>query len=173
MEAIVGPRRWDDFPSTTRNIFQALRSPAGEEMVLQRNLFIERILPARVIRPLSAQEMENYRRPFLDPGEGRRPMLTWPREIPIEGEPARRHRDRRGLRGMAGRQRCSQTVHQRGSGLDSDWASARSVPTLAESTGSNCERFTFCPGRLAPRDRSGDRGLVQNAKLRRRQSRVA
>jgi haloalkane dehalogenase len=88
MEAIVGPRRWDDFPSTARNVFQALRSPVGEEMVLQRNLFIERILPARVIRPLSAQEMENYRRPFLNPGEGRRPMLTWPREIPIEGEPA-------------------------------------------------------------------------------------
>jgi haloalkane dehalogenase len=88
MEAIVAPLRWNEWPEAARNIFQALRSSAGEEMILQKNLFIERILPASVLRALTAEEMEAYRRPFTIPGEGRRPMLTWPRQIPIEGEPA-------------------------------------------------------------------------------------
>ena len=65
-----------------------MRSPAGEEVVLQKNVFVERILPASVIRPLTPAEMDEYRRPFREPGEGRRPTLTWPREIPIGGEPA-------------------------------------------------------------------------------------
>ena len=88
MEAIVAPLRWSEWPEPARNMFQALRSSAGEEMVLEKNLFIERILPASVLRALTAEEMEAYRRPFTIPGEGRRPMLTWPRQIPIEGEPA-------------------------------------------------------------------------------------
>src|SRR5258707_6242385 len=66
----------------------ALRSDAGEAMILQDNLFIERVLPAGVLRTLSVEEMAEYRRPFAKPGEGRRPTLTWPQEIPIEGEPA-------------------------------------------------------------------------------------
>jgi haloalkane dehalogenase len=57
-------------------------------MVLEENFFIEKILPRAVLRPLIAEEMAEYRRPFAEPGEGRRPTLTWPREIPIEGEPA-------------------------------------------------------------------------------------
>ena len=57
-------------------------------MVLTKNVFIERILPGSIIRPLDEVEMAEYRRPFLEPGEGRRPTLTWPRQIPIEGEPA-------------------------------------------------------------------------------------
>src|SRR5262249_17031914 len=61
---------------------------AGEAMVLQDNFFIEQILPKAVLRTLSDEEMAEYRRPFAAPGEGRRPTLTWPREIPIEGEPA-------------------------------------------------------------------------------------
>lgn len=88
MEAIVAPLKWDDWPTAARQMFQALRSPAGEEMILQKNLFVERILPASVMRPLSAAEMEAYRRPFAEPGETRRPMLTWPRQIPLAGEPA-------------------------------------------------------------------------------------
>src|SRR5262249_2053969 len=60
----------------------------GEEMVLRDNFFIEKILPGAILRPLSAEEMAEYRRPFSEPGEGRRPTLTWPRQIPIEGEPA-------------------------------------------------------------------------------------
>ncbi|MBI4589950.1 MAG: haloalkane dehalogenase [Candidatus Rokubacteria bacterium] len=88
MEAIVRPVTWDEWPEKARSIFQAMRSPAGEEMILQKNVFVERILPASIIRKLSNDEMEAYRRPWREPGESRRPMLTWPREIPIGGEPA-------------------------------------------------------------------------------------
>src|SRR5262249_28450989 len=61
----------------------------GEEMVLDRNIFVERVLPSSVLRTLTEQEMAEYRRPFLNPGEDRRPTLSWPRQIPIDGEPAR------------------------------------------------------------------------------------
>lgn len=88
MEAIVRPYTWDTWPQQARSIFQALRSDAGEEMVLQRNLFVERVLPASLLRDLTGEEMDTYRRPYLEPGESRRPTLTWPREIPIDGEPA-------------------------------------------------------------------------------------
>lgn len=88
MEAVVAPVRWDDWPEAGRNIFRAMRSPAGEELVLQKNIFVERILPLSVIRKLTDAEMAVYRKPFLEPGESRRPVLTWPREIPIDGEPA-------------------------------------------------------------------------------------
>jgi haloalkane dehalogenase len=87
MEAIVQPLTWDQWPERARQVFQAMRSPAGEEMVLQRNVFVERILPASVLRGLTEEEMAVYRRPYLEPGESRRPTLTWPREIPIGGEP--------------------------------------------------------------------------------------
>jgi haloalkane dehalogenase len=69
-------------------MFEALRSPAGEAMVLEQNLFVERALPGSVLRQLTDEEMTEYRRPFLEPGEGRRPTLSWPRQIPIDGEPA-------------------------------------------------------------------------------------
>jgi haloalkane dehalogenase len=88
MEAIVRPVTWAEWPDDARKIFQALRSPAGEEMILVKNVFVERILPASVLRGLTPEEMERYREPFSEPGEERRPTLTWPREIPIEGEPA-------------------------------------------------------------------------------------
>ena len=87
MESIVAPLAWDDWPERARGIFQSLRSPAGEEMVLDKNVFVERILPASVLRGLGEAEMAIYRKPFAQAGEGRRPTLTWPREIPIEGEP--------------------------------------------------------------------------------------
>jgi haloalkane dehalogenase len=89
MEAIVGPQHWDHWDKFgMRSALQALRSEAGEEMVLRDNFFVEQILPKAIVRTLSAEEMAQYRRPFAEPGEGRRPTLTWPREIPIEGEPA-------------------------------------------------------------------------------------
>jgi len=88
MEAIVRPVSWAEWPDAARKIFQAMRSPAGEEMVLEKNVFVERILPASVLRGLTPEEMERYREPFREPGESRRPTLTWPREIPIDGEPA-------------------------------------------------------------------------------------
>lgn len=88
MEAIVRPLAWAEWPEAARAIFQAMRSPAGEEVVLQKNVFVERILPASILRKLTPEEMEAHRRPFRDPGESRRPVLTWPRQIPMEGEPA-------------------------------------------------------------------------------------
>ena len=87
MEAIVRPVGWDDWPEGSRSIFGAMRSAAGDEIVLDKNVFVERILPASIIRQLSDDEMDEYRRPFQNPGEDRRTTLTWPREIPIDGEP--------------------------------------------------------------------------------------
>ena len=91
MEAIVRPLRWEEWPPQARSIFEGLRSAAGEEMVLEKNLFVEAVLPASVIRTMTAEEMAEYRRPFAEPGEARRPTLTWPRQIPIDGEPADVH----------------------------------------------------------------------------------
>jgi haloalkane dehalogenase len=88
MEAIVRPLTWAEWPEAALNIFKVFRSPAGEEVVLQKNIFVERILPASVTRKLTEEEMAVYRRPYLEPGESRRPTLTWPRQIPIDGEPA-------------------------------------------------------------------------------------
>jgi haloalkane dehalogenase len=88
MEAIVRPLTWDEWPEPAREIFQAFRSPSGESLVLERNLFVERVLPGSVLRGLTEAEMSVYRRPYLEPGESRRPTLTWPRQIPLDGEPA-------------------------------------------------------------------------------------
>ncbi len=88
MEAIVRPVTWEEWPDAARPIFQAFRSPAGEEMVLDKNVFVERVLPGSIIRDLTDEEMSVYRAPFSEAGERRRPTLTWPREIPIDGEPA-------------------------------------------------------------------------------------
>ncbi len=87
MEAIVMPVTWDDWPEAARDIFQAMRSPAGEMIVLEKNVFVERILPASIIRTLTDEELAVYRRPYLEAGERRRPTLTWPRQIPIDGDP--------------------------------------------------------------------------------------
>ncbi len=88
METIVAPMNWDGWPEKARQVFQGFRSPAGENMVLEKNVFVERVLPGSIIRDLGEAEMAVYRRPFTEPGEARRPTLTWPRQIPIEGEPA-------------------------------------------------------------------------------------
>jgi len=88
MEAIVRPMSWSEWPDAIRELFRAFRSDAGEEIVLQKNVFVERVLPGSVLRGLTEPEMEVYRAPFLTPGEDRRPTLTWPRQIPLDGEPA-------------------------------------------------------------------------------------
>ena len=89
MEALTQPiDTWDEWPENARNIFQALRSPAGEELVLEKNIFVERILPRSILRDLTEKEMEQYRLPYTEPGESRRPTLSWPRQIPVAGEPA-------------------------------------------------------------------------------------
>ena len=88
MEAIVMPVTWDQWPDAARGVFQGFRSQAGEEMVLNKNVFVEKVLPGSILRKLSEEEMNVYRKPFVEEGEDRRPTLTWPRQIPIEGEPA-------------------------------------------------------------------------------------
>ncbi len=87
MEAIVRPVTWDEWPEAAIGIFQGFRSPAGEDMVIEKNLFVEAVLPASILRTLSTEEHDEYRRPFVEP-EHRRPTLTWPREIPLDGQPA-------------------------------------------------------------------------------------
>jgi len=87
MEAIVMPMSWEDWPESARGIFQGFRSPKGEELVLERNMFVEAVLPSSVMRDLSDEEMNAYRAPFDNP-DSRQPTLNWPRQIPIEGEPA-------------------------------------------------------------------------------------
>jgi haloalkane dehalogenase len=87
MEGIVTPVRWSDWPEAATGIFRGFRSESGESMILEKNLFVERVLPASVMRTLTDEEMTVYRRPFINAGEDRRPTLTWPRQIPIDGEP--------------------------------------------------------------------------------------
>lgn len=88
MESIVQPiASWDDWPENARGIFQAFRSDAGEEIVLEKNVFVERVLPSSIMRDLEDAELREYVRPFRRPGEDRRPTLTWPRQIPIAGHP--------------------------------------------------------------------------------------
>ncbi len=88
MEAIVMPVTYAEWPDNARDIFQAFRSEVGESLILEKNLFIEGVLPNSILRDLTEEEHDEYRRPFADGGESRRPTLTWPREIPLEGEPA-------------------------------------------------------------------------------------
>jgi haloalkane dehalogenase len=87
MEAIVRPLSWDEWPEAGTRIFRGFRSPAGDAMVLESNVFVENVLPASVLRELGEAEMEVYRRPYVEAGESRRPTLTWPRQIPLDGEP--------------------------------------------------------------------------------------
>jgi len=87
MEAIVVPMTWEDWPEGARGIFQGFRSAKGEDLVLERNMFVEAVLPSSILRDLTEEEMNTYRAPFDRP-EHRQPTLNWPRQIPIEGEPA-------------------------------------------------------------------------------------
>ena len=87
MEGIVQPLTWDQWNAESRGIFEAFRSPSGENLVIDRNIFVEKVLPGSILRKLTSDEMNNYRKPFTQDGEDRRPTLTWPREIPIDGIP--------------------------------------------------------------------------------------
>jgi haloalkane dehalogenase len=88
MEAIVRPLTWTEWPESSRRVFQGFRSAVGEEMILDKNMFVERVLPASILRQLGQAEMEEYRRLFAKTNADRWPTLSWPREIPIDGEPA-------------------------------------------------------------------------------------
>ncbi len=91
MEAIVRPVSYSDMDLVPSLMFRVLRGPLGEFLILRRNFFVERVLPASVQRELSEAEMDAYRAPFLEAGEARRATLSWPREVPIDGEPADVH----------------------------------------------------------------------------------
>jgi haloalkane dehalogenase len=86
MEAIVCPVTWDDWPESARGIFKGFRSDKGEDLVLQRNMFVEAVLPSSVIRQMGEEEMNQYRKAFTRVAD-RQPTLNWPRQIPIDGEP--------------------------------------------------------------------------------------
>ena len=88
METFVCPLSWDDFPKVNWRIFKSFRSPEGEEEILQNNYFVATQLPARILRDLTQEERAAYLHPYLEPGESRRPTLTWTREVPLDGEPA-------------------------------------------------------------------------------------
>jgi haloalkane dehalogenase len=88
MEGIVRPiASWDEWSPSATPIFQGFRSDKGEAMILERNMFVERVLPGSILRKLSEAEMTEYRRPYREPAD-RWPTLTWPRQVPISGEPA-------------------------------------------------------------------------------------
>ncbi len=91
MEAIIGPRSWSEVSDELRGFLQRLQSPEGEDLVLRDNTFVER-LPA-VTLELTDADLAAYRAPYLEPGESRRPTLTWPRELPFDGEPEDVHED--------------------------------------------------------------------------------
>jgi haloalkane dehalogenase len=86
-ETLVRSRTWDEMDQSAHNLFERLRSPEGEELVLKDNVFVEKLFPARILRSLSEAEMAIYRRPHLRPGEDRRPTLQFPREIPVDSAP--------------------------------------------------------------------------------------
>jgi haloalkane dehalogenase len=88
MEAIVKPGTWSEMSERGRQLFQAYRSSEGEQLILRDNRFLAVNLPLTLLRTLTDEEMAQYRRPFVEPGEGRRPMLSWARQLPIDGEPA-------------------------------------------------------------------------------------
>ncbi|MBI4571552.1 MAG: haloalkane dehalogenase [Chloroflexi bacterium] len=87
MEAIYRPFTWAEFPEQARGVFQGFRTPeTGWDMVANRNMFVELVLPSAIVRKLSDEEMARYREPFPTP-ESRKPVWRWPNEIPIDGEP--------------------------------------------------------------------------------------
>jgi len=87
MEAIVKPLSWDEWPENAREVFRGFRTPGvGEKLIFEKNVFIENVLPGSILRKLTAEEMDAYREPFLDP-KSRTPVWRWPNEIPLDGEP--------------------------------------------------------------------------------------
>lgn len=88
MEAIVRPMTWDEWPGSVRGLFQQIRTPeVGWDLIVNKHVFVEQILPGAIQRDLAPEEMDTYRAPFLDPPT-RKPLWRWPNEIPIDGEPA-------------------------------------------------------------------------------------
>ena len=139
---------------------KALRTEAGEAMVLQNNYFIEEILPKAILRKLSDEEMAAYRRPFAAPGEGRRPTLTWPRQIPIDGEPADVHAIATEYADWLGTSDVPKLFlkAEPGAILANDSA-GQPRPRMASADREDDHGYPFRSGRFAGRDRAGHRRL--------------
>jgi hypothetical protein len=161
---------WDEWPEQAKQVFQGFRSEAGESMVLEKNIFVDRVLPASVLRELTDDEMAVYRRPYLEPGEDRRPTLTWPRQIPIEGEPPDVHEIVDGYSKWLAE--CdlpnAKVVRQRGPRLDPGRLAARVLPQLPKSDGGYRARTALYSGRLTRRDWQGNSRLASGNCLEQR-----
>ena len=147
MEGIVKPVSWSDWPESAVGIFKGFRSDKGEDLILNRNMFIEGVLPSSVIRPLSDTEMDAYRAPHRETDD-RQPLLNWPRQIPIEGEPEDVVALGERIRRFHGRQRYTKVIHQCRPRFHSCGGTARILSQLAESAGSDREGPPFYTGRL-------------------------
>ncbi len=159
MEAIVRPVTWDEWPDAARAVFQGFRSPAGEAMVLDKNVFVERVLPGSILRTLTDAEMAEYRRPFAEPGEGRRPTLTWPRQIPIDGEPADVTAIVADYAAWLSTSDAAQAAGRGRPRSDPATGPTRVLPHLAEPARGHRGRQPLPAGGQPRRDRRGDRRL--------------
>jgi haloalkane dehalogenase len=151
MEAMVGRQYWDHWDKFgMRPVLRALRSEAGEQMVLRDNFFIEKVLPGAMLRKLSAEELAEYRRPFAQPGEGRRPTLTWPRETPHRGRSRRRDCNRGRLCGLAEDEQCAQALSEGRARRNPRWRQgSRTCPKFAWANRGDRRGGPFRPGRFA------------------------
>ena len=162
MEAIVRPiASWDEWSASATPIFQGFRSDKGEQMILDRNMFVERVLPGSVLRKLTEAEMAEYRRPF-ESREDRWPTLTWPRQIPIAGEPADVVQIAADYSALDGAERSAQTVRQRRARRDPDRRAARILPALEQPDRGDGAGFALHPGGFRPRHRPGGGRLDQD-----------
>ena len=151
-----------DLPGAGRPLLKALRSPAGEEMVLQQNIFIEQVLNRATIRALTPEEAEHYRRPFLEPGEGRRPTLSFPRNLPLDGEPPDTVTTIAEFGELDGAQRrSSEAVHPRRARHAHAWARARGGASMAKPDRGRRQGRQAPSGGQPRRDRERGRRLCQ------------
>ena len=155
MEAIVRPvASWDEWSASATPIFQGFRSDKGETMILERNMFIERVLPGSILRKLTEAEMTEYRRPFLQSAD-RWPMLTWPRQIPIAGEPAEVVRIAADYSQVDGGERSAEAVRQRRARRDPDRCAAGFLPKLEQPDRGDRPGLAFHSGGFRAGDRPG------------------
>ena len=167
MEAIVQPLTWAQWPEAARRVFQGFRSESGESMVLENNVFVERVLPGSIQRELTEEEMAEYRRPFAEPGEDRRPTLTWPREIPIEGEPADVAEIVADYAAWLSESSVPKLFVNAETRRHSHGRAARVLPHLAEPDRSHRAWESLHPGGFSGRDRPGNRRVAPHPGLRR------
>ena len=163
MEAIVRPVTWDEWPEAAKQVFQGFRSEAGESMVLERNIFVERVLPGSTINGISDEAMEVYRRRYAEPGRVATANAVLAPRNPHRGRAAGRGGDSRGICRMAVADSGAKIVRQRRAGGHPDRPATRILPRLPEPAGSDRPRHSLHPGRLTPRNRSRHRRVVRRA----------